>query len=209
MTRNPAAATGPDPDSRGGFTSTAWTSWFGALSCLRPLGRPTLPLARWSAMAHRHASKMVRPRPVRIRCAQLSPPTAINWADLPMEPEAPWAVDQAIESRTGNGAPVQDLGTVKPDDGGQVNPVFPLNDRYLALDAYKFDVPNTESTLPGSTCPSCSPTACQTPPTPGPLAPWRSWSRALVGQSLQRTRNRDIWVIIWFESLGSMANSIC
>jgi hypothetical protein len=76
---------------------------------------------------------------------------------IAMEPEAPWAVDQAIASRTGNGAP-QGLGTVKPDVGGHVNPAFPLNDRYLALDAYKFNVPNTESSLPGSTCPSCNPT---------------------------------------------------
>ena len=74
-----------------------------------------------------------------------------------MEPEAPWAVDQAIASRTGNGAPAG-LGTVVPDTGGHVNAAFPLNDRYLALDAYKFNVPNTESTLPGSECPSCNPT---------------------------------------------------
>ena len=33
-----------------------------------------------------------------------------------MEPEAPWAVDQAIKSRTGNGAPAG-LGTVMPDIG--------------------------------------------------------------------------------------------
>src|SRR5262249_7632135 len=77
---------------------------------------------------------------------------------IPMEPEAPWAVDQAIASRTGNGAPAG-LGTVKPDVGGHVNPAFPLNDRYLALDAYKFNVPNTESSLPCSNCPSCVPTA--------------------------------------------------
>ncbi len=32
------------------------------------------------------------------------------------------------------------------------NASFPLNDRYAALDAYKFDVPNGETTLPGSTC---------------------------------------------------------
>ena len=72
-----------------------------------------------------------------------------------MEPEAPWAVDQAIASRTGKGAPAG-LGTVKPDVGGHVNPAFPMNDRYLALEAYKFAVPNTESTLPGSVCPTCS-----------------------------------------------------
>jgi hypothetical protein len=50
------------------------------------------------------------------------------------------------------------LGTVTPDVGGHVNAAFPLNDRYLALDAYKFDVPNGEVTYPGSTCPGCTPT---------------------------------------------------
>jgi hypothetical protein len=48
------------------------------------------------------------------------------------------------------------LGTVKADVGGHVNPAAPQNDRYLALTAYKFGVPNTEVTLPGSTCPTCS-----------------------------------------------------
>jgi hypothetical protein len=74
-----------------------------------------------------------------------------------MEPEAPWAVDQDVASRQGKGAPAG-LGTVKPDIAGHVNPAFPLNDRYLALQAYKFNVPNTEATLPGSICPSCVPT---------------------------------------------------
>jgi len=73
-----------------------------------------------------------------------------------MEPEAPWAVDQAIALRTGNGAPAG-LGTVVPDTNGHVNAAFPLNDRYLALDAFKFVVPNTEATLPGSECSTCTP----------------------------------------------------
>jgi hypothetical protein len=46
------------------------------------------------------------------------------------------------------------LGTVVSDTGGHVNPAFPLNDRYLALDAYKFNVPNTEATLPTSVAPN-------------------------------------------------------
>jgi len=70
-----------------------------------------------------------------------------------MEPEAPWAVDQAIKSRTGNGAPAG-LGTITPDNAQ----VF-KNASYLALEAYKFDLPNAELFLPGSTCPSCNPTA--------------------------------------------------
>ena len=71
-----------------------------------------------------------------------------------MEPEAPWAVDQAIASRTGNGAPAG-LGTIIPDQWPRQRGL-PRTDRYLALDAYKFNVPNTENFLPGSTCPTCS-----------------------------------------------------
>ena len=73
-----------------------------------------------------------------------------------------------------------------PDTGGHVNPAFPLNDRYLALDAYKFNVPNTESSLPGSRGPD------------GPIAPLRpgrrarllNWSRASAGRWLPPTRKR-------------------
>jgi hypothetical protein len=68
-----------------------------------------------------------------------------------MEPEAPWAVDQAIKSRTGDGAPAG-VGTVTPD-----NAQVAENASYLALDAYKFDLPNTENFLPPSTCATCSP----------------------------------------------------
>jgi hypothetical protein len=65
-----------------------------------------------------------------------------------MEPEAPWAVDQAIKSRIGNGAPAG-LGTVIADSGN-----IAANAAYLALDAYKFNVPNTEATLPTSVAPN-------------------------------------------------------
>src|SRR5262249_20138075 len=63
---------------------------------------------------------------------------------IAMEPEAPWAVDQAIKSRSGNGAPAGQ-GTLIPD-----NAQIQQNAAYLALDAYKFNVPNTEATLPTS-----------------------------------------------------------
>ena len=71
---------------------------------------------------------------------------------LPMEPEAPWAVDQAIKSRSGNGAPAG-IGTVTPDNAQ----VFE-NASYLALDAYKFDLPDAERFLPIGECPTCNPT---------------------------------------------------
>ena len=115
----------------------------------------TLPLARWFAMAHRRFESNGAPAPGQDPQCATEPVHCTFLGRLPMEPEAPWAVDQAIASRTGKGAPAG-LGTVKPDVGGHVNPAFPMNDRYLALEAYKFAVPNTKSTLPGSTCPTCS-----------------------------------------------------
>src|SRR5207244_12247405 len=42
----------------------------------------------------------------------------------------------------------------------------PANNIYLALEAYKYSVPNTESTLPSSFCATCSPT------TVGPVDTW-------------------------------------
>ena len=80
------------------------------------------------------------PTPQPAHCKQLG--------RIAMEPEAPWAVDQAIKSRTGNGAPAG-LGTVIPDQGQ-----IAANAAYLALDAYKFNVPNTEATLPSSIAPN-------------------------------------------------------
>ena len=63
---------------------------------------------------------------------------------LPMEGDSPWAIDQAIKSRTGAGAP-SGVGTVTPD-----NAQVATNRSYLALEAYKFDLPNTENFLPAS-----------------------------------------------------------
>jgi len=132
----------------GGSTSTAWTSWFGHIV---PTGTDIT-----NGQMVRHGAPFGGAPGVDPLCAT-EPAHCNQLGYIPMEPEAPWAVDQAIASRTGNGAPAG-LGTVTPDVGGHVNPAFPMNDRYLALQAYKFNVPNTESTLPGSTCPGCLPT---------------------------------------------------
>lgn len=136
----------------GGATSSAWTNWFGSVSARTDI--TTGQMVRFGAPALQSDGL---PAPgVDPLCAS-QPARCTFLGRIPMEPEAPWAVDQAIASRTGNGAPAG-LGTVTPDFGGHVNPAFPLNDRYLALQAYKFNVPDTESTLPGSQCPSCVPT---------------------------------------------------
>ena len=70
---------------------------------------------------------------------------------LPMEGDSPWAIDTAIKSRTGAGAP-SGVGTVTADNAQVVQ-----NASKLALEAYKFDLPNTENFLPASVCPTCSP----------------------------------------------------
>lgn len=69
---------------------------------------------------------------------------------LPMQGDSPWAIDLAIKARAGDGAPAG-VGTVTPD-----NAQVAQNASYLALEAYKFDLPNTEVFLPASVCPSCS-----------------------------------------------------
>ena len=96
------------------------------------------------------ASKMIRHGVAGDPMCTTEPAHCTFLGRLPMEPEAPWAVDQAIKARTGNGAPAG-VGTVTPDNA-QVRE----NAAYLALDAYKFDLPDAEVLLPGSTCPTCS-----------------------------------------------------
>ncbi len=81
-----------------------------------------------------------------------------------MEPEAPWAVDPAIKSRTGNGAPAG-VGTITPDNAQVLE-----NASYLALDAYKFDIPNAENFLPRPRAQAAIPRISM-PPTPGRLRP--------------------------------------
>ncbi len=121
--------------------TVGWAAWFGHYV-------PTLGDGRYDEDVT--ASDMVRHGdPGDPQCVAF-PSHCTFHGRLPMEPEAPWAVDQAIKSRTGDGAPAG-LGTVTPDNAQVLD-----NAGYLALDAYKFDLPNTEVTLPPSTCPTCS-----------------------------------------------------
>jgi len=149
---DPAAAMALLP-TFGGSTSTAWTSWFGSIV---PAATDITDgeMVRFGAPAPQSNGL---PAPGIDPLCATQPARCTFLGRIPMEPEASWAVDQAIASRTGIAAPAG-LGTVKPDVDGHVNPAFPMNDRYLALEAYKFNVPNTESSLPASTCPSCVPT---------------------------------------------------
>jgi len=118
------------PTIGGSWGSNAWTNWFGHI-----VGPDTNDVTTGQMIRHgAPGDPLCATEPAH--CSQLG--------RIPMEPEAPWAVDQAIKSRTGNGAPAG-LGTITPD-----NAQVAANAAYLALDAYKFDVPNMETTLPGS-----------------------------------------------------------
>ena len=129
----------------GGSTSTAWNSWFGHIV---PEGA-TPPSDVITGIMVRHGANGVNAPGQDPLCTTGGQPAHCNQLGrIAMEPEAPYAVDQAIKSRTGNGAPAG-LGTVIPDSGN-----IAANAAYLALDAYKFNVPNTEATLPGSTGPN-------------------------------------------------------
>jgi hypothetical protein len=126
----------------GGSTSTAWTSWFGHI-----VPEPTADVTTGQMVRHGAPATQSNglPAPGQDPLCATQPAHCKQLGRIAMEPEAPWAVDQAIKSRTGNGAPVTGLGTTVPDNAQVL-----ANAAYLALDAYKFNVPNTEATLPGS-----------------------------------------------------------
>jgi len=123
--------------------TAGWASWFGHF----------LPTAGDRFDESVTASKMIRHgEPGDPLCAT-EPAHCTYQGRLPMEGDSPWAIDKAIKARTGNGAPAG-VGTVTPDNAQVLE-----NASYLALEAYKFDLPNTENFLPASNCPTCTPSA--------------------------------------------------
>ena len=113
---NPAAAKALIP-TLGGSTSTAWTSWFGHIV-------PELAPDITTGQMVRHGAPALQsngvPAPGQDPLCATEPAHCKQLGRIAMEPEAPWAVDQAIKSRTGNGAPAG-LGTVMPDDGASIS----------------------------------------------------------------------------------------
>jgi hypothetical protein len=155
----------------GGSTSTAWTSWFGHIvpNNPPPLGDITIgDMVRHGAPALQSNGV---PAPGQDPLCATQPAHCNQLGRIPMEPEAPWAVDQAIKSRTGNGAPAGS-GTVVPD-----NAQIAANAAYLALDAYKFNVPNTEATLPPSTV--------MVNGVPTTVAPLNTWTGRAVAELVE------------------------
>ena len=103
---DPAAAAALIP-TLGGSTSTAWTSWFGHIV---PEGPPPSDIITGTMV--RHGANGVNAPGQDPLCTTGGQPAHCNQLGrIAMEPEAPYAVDQAIKSRTGNGAPAG-LGTV-------------------------------------------------------------------------------------------------
>jgi hypothetical protein len=129
----------------GGSTSTAWTSWFGHIVPEPGSAIDTGDMVRHGAPALQSDGT---PAPGQDPLCATEPAHCNQLGRIPMEPEAPWAVDQAIKARIGAGS---GLGTVVGDNAQILE-----NAAYLALDAYKFNVPNTESTLPGEFCAGCT-----------------------------------------------------
>jgi hypothetical protein len=77
-------------------------------------------------------------------------------------PPVPHSVDPSIEARVGAIGPVPN----------------PANDTYLALQHYKYGVPNTDVTLPRLDCPSCTPT------NPPPADSWSGRDLATLVEGL-------------------------
>jgi hypothetical protein len=76
----------------------------------------------------------------------------------------------------GDGAPAG-LGTVTPD-----NAQVAANAAYLALDAYKFDVPNMETTLPRG---ECIGNTCTLPPGQTDLPPTSIWTPKALAELIE------------------------
>jgi hypothetical protein len=86
--------------------------------------------------------------------------------------------------------PAHNLDAVDPDIEARVGAIGPApnpaNNHWLALEHYKYGVPNTNVTLPTSTCATCTPS---TAPIPGPARTWPSWWRGSVVRWSPLTRS--------------------
>lgn len=133
------------PTLGGGTSNSVWTSWFGHLL---PAGSNIL-----NGTLIRHGDPGDPDPPENP--AQPSPAHGNYFPRYPIPP-VPYSIDPKIAAREGAIGPTP----------------LAANNAYLALQSFKQLVPNTEATLPGSTCAACVPTA---------VAPSNTWSpRALA-----------------------------
>jgi len=133
----------------GGGGSSIWTSWFGHLL---PAGSTIL-----NGTLIRHGDPG-DPDP-----AETTPPSEghCNYPPAYPIPPADRSIDPNIQAR---------LGAL----GAAPNPA---NNTYLALNTYKWLVPNAETTLPGSFCATCVPTT---------VAPNDTWTPLALAELLER-----------------------
>jgi hypothetical protein len=137
------------PTLGGGTSNNIWTSWFGHII---PGGTNIVTgtmIRHGDAGDPDPAENPLVPSPAHGKYPPLYP--------IPPEPNS---IDPLIAARVGA------LG-VAPN---------PANNAYLALQSYKQLVPNTEVTLPGSTCAACSPTN---------VAPSNTWSPIALADLLE------------------------
>ena len=133
----------------GGGGSSIWTSWFGHII---PAGTNIL-----TGTMIRHGDPG-DPDP-----AETNPPSEGHGMYPPAYPIPPVdsSIDANIQARVGALGPVPN----------------PANNTYLALNTYKWLVPNAEFTLPPSTCTTC---------TPMNISPADTWSPLALAELLER-----------------------
>jgi hypothetical protein len=137
------------PTLGGGTSNNIWTSWFGHLT---PAGSNIV-----TGTMIRHGDPG---DPDPAENPLVPSPAHGNYFPLYPIPPAPNSIDPLIAARAGA------LGAA-PN---------PANNNYLALQSYKQLVPNTEVTLPGSTCATCTPTT---------VAPSNTWSPLALADLLE------------------------
>jgi hypothetical protein len=132
-----------------GGGSSIWTSWFGHIV---PSGTTIL-----NGTMIRHGD------PGDPDTAETDPPSEGHGTYPPAYPIPPLdsSIDARIQAR---------LGAI----GAAPNPA---NNTYLALNTYKWLVPNAETTLPGSVCAAC---------TPMTISPADTWSPLALAELLER-----------------------
>jgi len=140
---NPAAAAAMIPSFGGAADENTWTNWYGHII---PDGTN---IVTGTMIRHGDPGDPDPPE-------DFSNPSQAhgNYPPAFPIPPLPNSIDPSIAAR---------IGAIGPAPN-------PANNLYLALEAYKWSVPNTESTLPGSICPACSPTTLSGQVTWGPRA---------------------------------------
>jgi hypothetical protein len=136
------------PTLGGGSSDTIWTSWFGHII---PAGADIV------------TGTMIRHGDPGDPDPSTPEPSPAHGAYPPAYPIPPVdsSIDANIQARVGAVGPAPN----------------PANNTYLALNSYKYLVPNTEATLPGSVCPACSSPS---------VSPANTWTPRALAELVER-----------------------